>query len=66
MNFSLLQTIVGKMYTDQTSFLYTLLLFSQNGTDSFLLLIFGVSGEATAKGATGARLDGWIKETGLA
>ena len=35
-------------------------------TNSLRLLIFGISGEATAKGATGTRLVGWFKETGLA
>ena len=33
-------------------------LFNHNGTDSLLLLMFGVSGDLTAKGATGTWLDG--------
>jgi len=32
--------------------------FNRNGTDLLLLLMFGVSGALTAKGATGTWLDG--------
>ena len=32
--------------------------FNHNGTDSLLLLMFGVSGDLAAKGATGTWLDG--------